>query len=148
MHPNDLHFTFNLYHANRRLKCFDYSGRMIWQTFATMNPMCKCMYWPCHSDLGSVNILHHDPVNTEWDKTVYCRPCTLSYGLCKEIGEGGFFGSFDLRFTEKGLWVDVWQEKVDLFRLDIFDLEPADFAQLKMFVDGGRKCFLVVHYYE
>ncbi|MBL8231721.1 MAG: hypothetical protein JNL98_24705 [Bryobacterales bacterium] len=148
MGTSDLHFTFNLHKANRRLKCFDYSGRMIWQAFASRNQMCKQVKFPSHSSLGSVNLLHHNNVTEAWDKTIYLSHCDLSFGWCPEIDGSARWGNFDLCFTEKGLWVDVWTEHQTPFDVDIFDLEPADFAQLKMFVDGGRKCFLVVHYYE
>jgi hypothetical protein len=143
----DLHLTFNLHSAQQKLKCFDSHGNLLWTAAAGKSPMCESLAFPTRSVLGSLNILRTGYANDAsfWRKCVWCSICDQAgrERLAKPANS-----EIDLRFVERGLWVEEWIHDLNMCKLSVYDLSANDFRRLQEAVRSAGTCYLTPHYFQ
>jgi hypothetical protein len=143
MTATDLHFILNTCPSDLRLKCFDYSGRLVWSATAALNPESKKC--EIEHDLGCPHLVHASPLGDYLENfCLYCADIDRSFGGFKERDLG--VETSPIRFLEKGTRPDAVPSRLSQYDVVYYDLDAFDFVQFVSFVEGGRRCFLTPHY--
>jgi hypothetical protein len=132
MAKNDVFFTFTLYGSKPRLNGYDRAGDAIWSATARQSPLCDKLYFPFYSPVGSLNLL------CPCGPYLECRQCEGN-GARWSVIEGH---PHDLYFAERGRLPDRLQQQIAAgTHLDVYDLEPGDFAWI-VGLTAVRRAFL------